>query len=531
MNTESADFVIVGGGTAGCVLANRLTADGTTTACMIEAGGEDNSPWIHIPLGYGKLAAHPRYSVRYESEPEAALAGRCLGIPRARVLGGCSSTNGLLYVRGQAQDYDDWAAAGNTGWSFAEVLPYFRKAEDFHAGADAFHGTGGPVCVSPPAAHHPLAEAFIAAGQEAGLQRVDDFNGASQEGVGYYHMTTRRLRRSSTATGYLRPVRKRANLRVLTHATTSRILFEGRRAVGVEYERGGRTQRMIARREVILCAGAIATPHLLLLSGVGPGAQLGRFGKDVIADVAGVGRNLADHANVRLNYRAARPITINDRLRSLWGQAGAGLEYLLKGTGPLTVSAGFGAAFYRTDPRLTRPDFQGYLLLFRTDASGTRLEPFSGFMTSGYQLRPESRGEVALADANASSAPKIRLNHLCSEIDRRVTLAGVKQLRALLQAVPMAPFVSESEPGPDAEDEELMAYIRERTGTGHHLAGSCRMGTGPDAVVDPRLRVHGLAGLRVVDASIMPAMVSGNTCAPVVMIAEKAADMILEDNR
>lgn len=528
---EEADFVIVGGGTAGCVLANRLTANGRHAVCLLEAGGDDRSPWIHIPLGYGKLAAHPRYSVRFESEPEPALNGRRLPIPRAKVLGGCSSTNGLLYVRGQPQDYDDWAAAGNAGWGYADILPYFRRAEDYHGGESEWHGVGGPIAVSPPAASHPLAEAFIAAGEGQGLPRLDDFNGAEQEGVGYYHMTTRHVRRSSAATAYLRPIRRRPNLCVLKQATATRILFDGKRAVGVEYMRQGETRRVMARREVILSGGAIASPHLLLLSGVGPERALVDFGIPVVLDHAGVGRNLADHANIRLNYRASRPITMNDRLRTPLGRLGAGLEYVFRRKGPLTVSAGFGAAFYRTSPDLDRPDFQGYLLLFRTDASGTGLEPFSGFMTSGYQLRPESRGELFLKSPDPTAKPGIRLNHLVSDKDRAVALAGIKRLRGLLREPAIAPLVAESEPGEGADDAEIMAYIREHAGTGHHLAGTCHMGVGRDAVVDPRLKVHGLAGLRVVDASIMPAMVSGNTCAPVVMIAEKAADMILEDSR
>jgi choline dehydrogenase len=529
--SERPDFLIVGGGTAGCVLADRLSADGRHRVTLLEWGGEDRNPWIHIPIGYGKLASHPRLSTRFTSEPERGLHERRITIPRGRVLGGCSSTNGLLYVRGQPEDYDGWAAAGNAGWSYADVLPYFRRAEDYHGGADDVHGAGGPIAVSPPAAPHALAEAFIAAGGAQGLPRRADFNGAEQEGIGYYDMTTRRVRRSSTATGYLRRARRRANLRVVTGAQVLRVLFEGKRAIGVEYRRDGAVHRLETAREVILAAGAIASPHLLLRSGVGAGAALRDLGIAVVHDLPSVGANLVDHANVRMNYRAKQPITINDRLGSMFGQAVAGLEYLLRGTGPLTVSAGFGAAFYRTRPELDRPDFQGYLLLFRSDASGTRLEPFSGFMTSGYQMRPESRGSVSLASPNPAAAPHIRLNLLATEVDQRVTLAGVKRLRAILRAPEMAELVGESEPGDEVSDTELLDYIRANASTGHHVAGSCRMGTGADAVVDPRLAVHGIAGLRVVDASIMPAITSGNTCAPVVMIAEKAADLILEDNQ
>jgi choline dehydrogenase len=531
MKPQEADYVIVGGGTAGCVLANRLSADGRYHVILLEAGGRDTSPWVHIPLGYGKLASNPRYSIAYQSEPEPELGGRRVGLPRGRVLGGSSTTNGLLYVRGQAEDYDGWAEAGNTGWSFADVLPYFRRAETYHGGASHWHGGDGPIGVSGPAAPHPLAEAFIAAGEQIGIPRNADFNGPVQEGIGYYDMTTRNFRRSSASTAYLRPARKRDNLTVITEAHATRLLFDGGRATGVEYRQGTELLRVRAHREVLVAGGAIGSPHLLMLSGIGAGEALRHLGLPVVADRAAVGQNLVDHANVRLNYRAARPITMNDRLGSWLGQLGAGIEYLVRRTGPLTVSAGFGATFFRTRPELDRPDFQGYLLLFRTDASGAKLEPFSGFMTSGYQLRPESRGAVTLASADPLERPLVRPNYLAAEGDRAATLAGVKRLRAILRAPAMAPLVAEAEPGDDADDATLIAYIRERMSAGHHVAGSCRMGPDEAAVVDPQLRVRGVAGLRVADASIMPSMVSGNTCAPTVMIAEKAADMILADSR
>lgn len=525
------DFIVIGGGTAGCVLADRLTADGRHRVTLLEWGGEDRNPWVHIPIGYGKLANHPVLSTRFISEPEPGLEGRRLTIPRGRVLGGCSSTNGLLYIRGQPQDYDDWAAGGNAGWSYRDVLPYFRRAEDYYGGENEVHGIGGPMKVSPPAAPHPLAEAFIESGVAQGLTRRADFNGTEQEGIGYYDVTINGIRRASTATAYLRRARKRRNLTVITGARATRLLFEGLQTTGIEYMHDGELTRISATREIILAAGAIASPHLLLLSGLGSGRVLSGFGIPVVLDLPGVGAHLADHANVRMNYRAKQPITINDRLGSMFGQIGAGLEYLLRGTGPLTVSAGFGAAFYRTQPELDRPDFQGYLLLFQTDASGTRLEPFSSFMTSGYQLRPKSRGAIELASPDPFELPHIRANLLVEEDDQRVTLAGLKRLRAILRAPQMAALAGESEPGDGADDAELLAYIRAKAGTGHHLVGSCRMGHGADAVVDSRLAVRGVGGLRVVDASIMPSIVSGNTCAPVVMIAEKAADMILEDHR
>lgn len=528
-----ADYIIVGGGTAGCVVANRLSASGRNRVILLEAGGADSSPWIHVPLGYGKLAADDRYSIRFETLPQPALNSRSVGLPRGQVLGGCSSTNGLLYVRGQPDDFDEWEQVGNPGWGFRDVLPYFRKAESHHRGASAWHGGDGPIGVSGPAARHPLAEAFIEAALCEGLDRNEDFNGPRQEGAGYYEMTTRSMLRSSSATAYLRPANGRKNLQVVTNVKVRRVVIDGRTARGVAIRTGEGVERTLqASRGVIVCAGAISSPHLLLLSGIGDGAALGHHGIASVHHLPGVGRNLIDHANVRLNHMAARPITLNDRLRGPWGQALSGLEYLLLRRGPLTVSAGFGAAFYASSGQKgVRPDFQAYLLLFQTDASGTRLAPGSGFMTSGYQMRPLSRGSVTLRSAQPDGAPLIDPGYFSAEPDLAVTIAGLKRLRKILSRSPMADLIASHELSADADDAELAAYVRERAGTGHHFVGSCRMGNGPDAVVDARLRVRGIDRLRVIDASIMPTMISGNTCAPTVMIAEKGADMILEDAR
>jgi choline dehydrogenase len=525
-----ADFVIVGGGTAGCVLADRLSACGRHQVLMIEAGGRDLNPWLHIPLGYGKVTGHPVLDWRFETVPQPGLAGRRIGVPRGKVLGGCSATNGLLYIRGQAEDYDGWAAAGCTGWGYADVLPYFRRSEDQQHGGDAWHGRHGPLAVRDPVETHPLCDAFIRACGEAGIPETRDFNGPQQEGAGYYQMTVRGVRRCSTATGFLRPARRRSNLRILTHAVAEQLLFEEGRAAGVRFRRKGRVLAARARRETILAGGAIASPQLLMLSGIGPATHLKAHGIEARCDSA-VGDGLQDHLNVRSTYRATRPLTMNDRLRGFWGQALSGADYVLRGRGPLTVAAGYAGAFFRADGRHGRPDMQGYFLLFSTDPGGTRLRQESGFMTSAYPLRPLSRGTIRLASADPAAMPLIDPAYLADEEDRRLTVEGLKRFFAVMRQPAIAAYVADAEPPLDSSDEAILDHVRARASPGHHFAGSCRMGADSGAVVDPRLRLNGVGGLRVVDASIMPAVVSGNTNAPVIMIAEKGADMILEDAR
>jgi choline dehydrogenase len=527
------DYIIVGAGSAGCVLANRLTADGRCSVLLLEAGPSDTNPWIHVPLGYGKLFATPSVNWMYQSEPEPELNGRRVFTPRGKVLGGSSSINGLVHVRGQREDFDEWARLGNAGWSYAHVLPYFRKSEDQQQGEDAYHGTGGPLAVSPLPDRHALCDAFIAAAGELGIPRNDDFNGAQQEGAGYYDATARNGRRASCAVAYLRPARRRSNLHVQTEALATRIRFEGKRAVGVDYRAGGAVHSADVRREVLLCAGSFNSPQLLQLSGVGPQELLRRHGIAVVLDAPGVGEGLQDHFYVRTVWNCAQPITFNDTMASLTRKAAMVMRYVLLRRGPLTVSAGYAGGFLRTRPEVPRPDVQLYLINFSTDKMGTTLHPFSGFTVSMSPLRPESRGFVRIRSADAGDAPAIQYNYLTTAQDKRTVVDGLKIVRMLMETSAMRPYVrAERAPGDRVRtDDDWLGYAREVGGTVYHPTSTCRMGQDKLAVVDERLRLHGLAGLRVVDASIMPDVVSGNTNAATVMIAEKGADMILADAR
>lgn len=529
-NVGPFDYIIVGAGSAGCVLADRLTVSGRHRVLLLEAGGEDRNIWIHIPLGYGKLFTNAKVNWLYNSEPEPELNNRQIIQPRGKVLGGSSSINGLLYIRGQAQDFDHWRQLGNAGWSFDDVLPYFRQAEDQERGADDLHGTGGPLAVSD-VEPHPLCEAFIEAAQQVGLPRNDDFNGPTQEGAGYFQVTCRNGRRCSTARGYLRPARRRGNLAVVSGALTTRILFEGRRAVGVEYRQGDQIRTARAVGEVIVAAGAINSPQALQLSGLGPAALLQSMGIGVVADMPGVGADLQDHFQVRFNYRCSERITINDMMGSLRGRTAAGLRYAFQRKGFLTIGAGYAGGFFRTDPALPTPDVQVHFILFSADAVGQKLHPFPGFLASVCQLRPESRGHVRIKSADPRQPPAIQPRYLSASKDREVTIEGMQLLRRIMAAPALTRYIAE-ELAPGAQctsDADLLAFARERGTTVFHPTSTCRMGADTSAVVDERLRVHGIQGLRVVDASIMPTVVSGNTNAAVVMIAEKGANMILAD--
>ena len=530
-DAASFDYIIVGAGSAGCVLANRLTASGRHRVLLLEAGGNDRNIWIHIPLGYGKLFTNPEVNWLYTSEPEPELDNRRIIQPRGKVLGGSSSINGLLYVRGQAEDFDHWRQLGNVGWSFEDVLPYFRRAEDQERGEDALHGVGGPLAVSNVSEPHPLCEAFIEAVQQAGFRRNDDFNGASQEGAGYFQLTARNGRRWSTAVGYLRSARRRSNLKIVSNALATRILFKGRRAVGVEYRLGDATRRACAEGEVILAAGAFNSPQLLQLSGLGSAALLQSYSIDVIADMPGVGADLQDHLQVRMQYRCTEPITMNDVINSWRHRIAAGLRYAMFRKGLLTIGAGYVGGFFRTSPAAATPDVQVHFIIFSADKAGERLHPFPGFIASVCQLRPESRGFVHIKSADPRQPPAIRPRYLSSPRDRDVLVAGMKLLRRIMGQPAMRLYIAEERaPGLHCTgDEDLLAFARETATTIFHPTSTCRMGRDAVAVVDERLRVRGVGHLRVVDGAVMPALVSGNTNAAIVMIAEKAADMILQD--
>ena len=529
------DYIIVGAGSAGCVLANRLSADGPYSVLLLEAGPRDRNPWIHIPIGYAKTMFHPTLNWRFSTAPEPQMNGRTVYWPRGRTLGGSSSINGLIYIRGQREDYDHWAALGNPGWAFADVLPYFRKLEHNARGASEYHGADGPLWASDIEDKHPLVEALIGAANELDIPANDDFNGRTQEGVGYYQLTTRHGLRCSTATAYLRPVRARANLDVQTDAQATRIAFDGTRASGVSYRRGGRDLVAVARREIVLCAGALQSPQLLQLSGVGPPALLQRFGIGVVHALPGVGLNLQDHLQARVIFRCTRPITTNDALRTWRGKLGIGLDFLLHRRGPMAVGINQGGLFARALPTSSRPDVQFHFATLSSDMAGSPVHEFSGFTMSVCQLRPESRGHVRVASIDPLAPPFIQANYLSTDHDRVTLVAGIRLARRLAATRALAPFVAaEYRPGPAATtDDDLLEFAKNTGGTIFHASGTTKMGpaSDPEAVVDAELRVHGCEHLRVVDCGIMPTLTSGNTNAPVVMIAEKAADMILRDAR
>ena len=531
MTAEIFDYVIVGAGSAGCVLANRLSEDASVTVALLEAGGRDTNPWIHVPAGYYRNINNPAITTQYGSGPEPELGGRIVNWPRGRVLGGCSAINGLLYVRGQAEDFDVWRQLGNPGWSFRDVLPYFKRAENQERGTDDLHGTGGPLSVEDVRMENPLCEAFIKSAVAAGMPFTRDFNGASQEGVGYYQLTNKNGRRCSTAVGYLNPVKSRSNLKIITDATVATLTFEGKRATGVRGRFSGVAGDIKARREVVLAAGAIGSPQILQLSGVGPGEVLKAAGIDVRHELAGVGANLQDHYQARFTYECRAKGSLNEVWHSYYKQLKVGLEYALTRRGLLTIGAGVVGIFAKSRPDLETPDVQFHFMPLSAEASGQGLHTFPGVISSVAQLRPESRGTLRITSADPDAKPAIISNYLAAEADRRVLLDAMRLNRRIVAQKPFADIVvREHMPGFElTSDDDLMAFARAKGTTIFHPCGTAKMGSDAMAVVDARLSVHGLTGVRVVDASIMPTMTSGNTNAPTIMIAEKASDMIRAD--
>ena len=525
------DYVIVGAGSAGCVLASRLSEDGKHSVLLLEAGPRDTNLWIHIPIGYGKTMIDPIVNWRFYTEPEPHLNKRKLYWPRGRTLGGSSSINGLVFIRGQAEDYNAWARLGNAGWSYKDVLPYFIKSENNQRGANAFHGDKGPLRVSDIGIKHPLVEAFIGAAKSLGMPRNDDFNGATQEGAGYYQLTTHKGLRASTAKTYLKAARGRSNLHVETDALATKLLFDGTRAVGLTYRRKGIEVTVAVRRELVLSAGAIQSPQLLQLSGVGPADLLRQHAIPLVAESPGVGENLQDHLQVRLIYKCSQRVTTNDDLRTLWGRARIGMQWLFARRGPLAIGIQLGGLFARALPDAKTPDVQFHFGTISADVVAGKAHDFSGFTVSACQLRPSSRGTVRIQSTDPLLPPAISANYLATQHDRDVMVAATRLTRELMASAPMKAFITEEyKPGPRMQTEaDMLEFVRNEGVTIFHPVGTCSMGPGPMDVVDERLRVYGTAGLRVVDASIMPLLVSGNTNAGAIMIGEKAADMIRAD--
>jgi choline dehydrogenase len=528
---EAYDFIVTGAGSAGCAVAGRLSEDGRFSVLLLEAGPKDSYPWIHIPLGYHKTFNNPRVNWMFDSEPEPELNNRIMYQPRGKVLGGTSSINGMVYMRGNAADYDEWRQRGCEGWDYDSVLPYFKRAEDQERGADEFHGVGGPLKVSDHRWQPTLAKAMHEAAQQAGIPANPDFNGRTQEGVGFYQTTINRARRWSSARAYLRDAKKRKNLTIATSAHATRVLIENGRAIGVEYSTPDGLKTARANREVIVSGGVYGSPQLLMLSGVGPAEHLNRHGIAVIKDMPGVGSNLHDHFNTYVAYKCAQPVTMNDLVNSLPRRILAGMQYAFGRTGPLASMGLYVGALVRSDRRLERPDLQINMFAWaikERNRHGVVAQPFSAFGLSPVHLRPDGRGTVRLKSADPLAAPEIRFNFLKSANDWNAMIEGLRICRDIGKQAALKPFVvDEISPGADVTDDAgLRAHIRANGVSNLHPVGTCRMGRNVDDVVDPQLRVHGIERLRVADASIMPSIVAGNTNAPSIMIGEKCADMV-----
>ena len=534
MAEDTYDYIVTGAGSAGCVMAARLSENGRHRVLLLEAGPPDTNPWIHIPLGFARTYVNPKINWMFETVPQPQMAGRQLYLPRGKTLGGSSSINGMVYIRGNHGDYDEWRQRGCVGWDFDSVLPYFKKAENQTRGPDEFHGTGGPLHVSDQPSKFELAEAALEACVQAGIPRNPDFNGAQQDGCGYYQTTTSNRRRWSTAKAYLNPAKSRQNLTVQTGAHATKVLIENGRATGVEFQTAEGRKTAKCRGEVVVSGGAFGSPQLLQLSGLGPAEHLQDMGIPVVADMPAVGANLHDHFNTNLNWRVNKAITLNDLERSWPRKIAAAAQYALFRSGPMASNGIHAGAFTKSDPRLERPDLQINIFewsTLRRGKDGVIPHPFPGFTLMPVHLRPEGRGTVRLGSPNPLAPPAVLFDYLRTEYDSRAILAAIRLCREIAAQPALKSYiVNEVTPGAGVtSDEDLMQFVRETGVSNQHPTSSCALGTGTNSVVDPRLRVHGIGGLRVVDASIMPVVVGGNTNAPTIMIAEKASAMMLED--
>ena len=526
------DYIIAGAGSAGCVLANRLSADPSKRVLLLEAGGRDWYPWIHVPVGYFKTLHNPMTDWCYKTEPDPGLSGRSIDWPRGKTLGGTSSINGLLYIRGQHQDYDHWRQLGNTGWSYEDVLPYFKRSEDQQNGANDFHGKGGDLSVQNIRAKRDICEALIDAAEELGLPRNDDFNGVKQEGAGYFQQTARGGLRCSTARAFLNPVKNRSNLKIIVHALVEKVVVEGTKTIGIAISVKGAPRQYWLKSggEVILSAGAIGSPQILQLSGIGSAALLQGLEIPVVKALTGVGANLQDHLQIRTVYEVNVP-TLNEEINNLFRRMMIGVQYALTRTGPMSMGASQVCIFARSNEYVETPDIQYHFQPLSADKPGIEMHPFSGITLSVCQLRPESRGRIEIKSPNPRAYPAIYPNYLSADRDCQTAIDSLKFTRRLVNTEALKPFiVGEHLPGPGVQtDDELLDGARNIAQTIYHPTSTCKMGADAMAVVNERLQVHGIEGLRVVDASVMPTITSGNTNAPTIMIAEKASDMIAED--
>lgn len=527
------DYVIIGAGTAGCVLANRLSSDPKTRVLLLEAGGNDNYHWVHIPVGYLFCIGNPRTDWMMKTAEEKGLNGRSLVYPRGKVLGGCSSVNGMIYMRGQARDYDAWRQMGNAGWGWDDVLPYFKRSEDHHNGETDLHGAGGEWKVTTQRLSWEILEAFQEAAKEFGYQPVSDFNSGTNEGSGIFEVNQNKGVRWNTTKAFLRPAMKRGNLKVITHATTDRLVFQNKRARGVMFRHNGVACQALAKREILLCAGAINSPKILELSGIGRGDILSGLGLNLVHESPGVGENLQDHLQIRTVFKVKNTKTLNERANSMLGKIGIGLEYALTRSGPMSMAPSQFGLFTKSDESFETPNLEYHVQPLSTDRLGDPLHPFPAITVSVCNLRPDSRGACHAVTPQVDAQPEIRLNYLSAESDRQITVDSVKQARKIMTAKRLKQYEPEEFlPGVSvASDDDILREAGNIATTIFHPVGTCKMGHDNLAVVNDRLLVHGVEGLRIIDASVMPKIVSGNTASPVIMIAEKAADLIMEDNR